>query len=94
MIFIVCDKFAVRQHNWRSILAHTEIHYEILREGLITKIDYRDIIFIYTVEKQDKLALLVPRVFNLLETIMKTWNTPSATEMRFGFEITMYVLNK
>ncbi|MEO1956428.1 MAG: pyrroloquinoline quinone precursor peptide PqqA [Methylophilaceae bacterium] len=22
------------------------------------------------------------------------WTTPSATEMRFGFEITMYVMNK
>jgi coenzyme PQQ precursor peptide PqqA len=22
------------------------------------------------------------------------WTTPAATEMRFGFEITMYVLNK
>jgi len=30
----------------------------------------------------------------LLENIMKSWNTPSATEMRFGFEVTMYVMNK
>jgi len=22
------------------------------------------------------------------------WTTPAATEMRFGFEVTMYVLNK
>jgi len=22
------------------------------------------------------------------------WKTPSATEMRFGFEVTMYVMNK
>jgi pyrroloquinoline quinone biosynthesis protein A len=22
------------------------------------------------------------------------WTTPSATEMRFGFEVTMYVMNK
>ena len=26
------------------------------------------------------------------ETIM--WNTPSYTEMRFGFEVTMYIANK
>ena len=26
------------------------------------------------------------------ENIM--WTTPSATEMRFGFEVTMYVMNK
>ncbi|MDG1821673.1 MAG: pyrroloquinoline quinone precursor peptide PqqA [Methylophilaceae bacterium] len=23
-----------------------------------------------------------------------TWTTPAATEMRFGFEVTMYVMNK
>jgi coenzyme PQQ precursor peptide PqqA len=28
----------------------------------------------------------------LKETIM--WTTPAATEMRFGFEVTMYVMNK
>jgi pyrroloquinoline quinone biosynthesis protein A len=27
-----------------------------------------------------------------LEIIM--WTTPAATEMRFGFEVTMYVMNK
>ncbi|MFM2008585.1 MAG: PqqA family [Pseudomonadota bacterium] len=27
-----------------------------------------------------------------LETIM--WTKPAATEMRFGFEVTMYVMNK
>ena len=29
---------------------------------------------------------------NILENIM--WTTPAATEMRFGFEVTMYVMNK
>jgi pyrroloquinoline quinone biosynthesis protein A len=29
---------------------------------------------------------------NLKEMIM--WTTPAATEMRFGFEVTMYVMNK
>ena len=29
---------------------------------------------------------------NEKEIIM--WTTPAATEMRFGFEITMYVMNK
>ena len=24
----------------------------------------------------------------------KSWKSPSATEMRFGFEVTMYVMNK
>ena len=28
----------------------------------------------------------------LKEMIM--WTTPAATEMRFGFEVTMYVMNK
>ena len=31
-------------------------------------------------------------VNNLKEIIM--WTTPAATEMRFGFEVTMYVMNK
>lgn len=25
---------------------------------------------------------------------MMMWTTPAATEMRFGFEVTMYVMNK
>jgi len=25
---------------------------------------------------------------------MTMWTTPSATDMRFGFEITMYVMNR
>jgi pyrroloquinoline quinone biosynthesis protein A len=29
---------------------------------------------------------------NPKEIIM--WTTPAATEMRFGFEVTMYVMNK
>jgi pyrroloquinoline quinone biosynthesis protein A len=29
---------------------------------------------------------------NFKEIIM--WTTPAATEMRFGFEVTMYVMNK
>jgi len=29
---------------------------------------------------------------DLKETIM--WTKPAATEMRFGFEVTMYVMNK
>ena len=28
------------------------------------------------------------------EIIMKSWTKPAATEMRFGFEVTMYVMNK
>jgi len=30
--------------------------------------------------------------FHVVEIIM--WTTPAATEMRFGFEVTMYVMNK
>ncbi len=26
--------------------------------------------------------------------ILTMWTTPAATEMRFGFEVTMYVMNK
>ncbi len=32
------------------------------------------------------------KTYNTLENIM--WTTPAATEMRFGFEVTMYVMNK
>ena len=28
------------------------------------------------------------------EITMKAWTKPAATEMRFGFEVTMYVMNK
>jgi coenzyme PQQ precursor peptide PqqA len=30
---------------------------------------------------------------NLLEIIM-AWTTPAATDLRFGFEITMYIANR
>jgi pyrroloquinoline quinone biosynthesis protein A len=31
-------------------------------------------------------------LYNFKGNIM--WTTPAATEMRFGFEVTMYVMNK
>ena len=31
---------------------------------------------------------------NLNKRNYTMWTTPSATEMRFGFEVTMYVMNK
>ena len=31
---------------------------------------------------------------NILEIIMTNWTKCSATEMRFGFEVTLYVMNK
>ena len=32
---------------------------------------------------------------NLTDTeVIIMWTTPAATEMRFGFEVTMYVMNK
>ncbi|CAN4274286.1 Coenzyme PQQ biosynthesis protein A [Methylophilaceae bacterium] len=36
--------------------------------------------------------LMLKFVNNFKEMIM--WTTPAATEMRFGFEVTMYVMNK
>jgi pyrroloquinoline quinone biosynthesis protein A len=44
-------------------------------------------------------------VYELLESLLSSeskfkkgdyimWTTPAATEMRFGFEVTMYVMNK
>ena len=33
------------------------------------------------------------RLFNLYRRNIM-WTTPAATEMRFGFEVTMYVMNK
>jgi len=35
---------------------------------------------------------LVSFLTNIKDTIM--WTKPEATEMRFGFEVTMYVMNK
>lgn len=32
-------------------------------------------------------------VCSLIEKEKNMWTTPSATEMRFGFEVTMYVFN-
>jgi len=32
--------------------------------------------------------------FNKITKEIIMWTTPSATEMRFGFEVTMYVMNK
>ena len=43
---------------------------------------------IYTHEQD----MLSAQTNNLLEMIM--WTKPAATEMRFGFEVTMYVMNK
>ena len=31
---------------------------------------------------------------NLKKGEITMWTTPAATEMRFGFEVTMYVMNK
>ena len=39
--------------------------------------------------EQDMLSV---QSFNSRRNIM--WTTPAATEMRFGFEVTMYVMNK
>jgi len=31
---------------------------------------------------------------NLKKEIIMNWTTPQATDMRFGFEITMYIANR
>jgi pyrroloquinoline quinone biosynthesis protein A len=33
-------------------------------------------------------------IINLKERRTAMWTKPAATEMRFGFEVTMYVMNK
>jgi len=33
-------------------------------------------------------------IINLKERRTAMWTSPTATEMRFGFEVTMYVMNK
>jgi pyrroloquinoline quinone biosynthesis protein A len=37
-------------------------------------------------------AMTAKRLTNIWRIIM--WTKPAATEMRFGFEVTMYVMNK
>jgi len=34
------------------------------------------------------------RLIQLTKKEFIMWTTPAATEMRFGFEVTMYVMNK
>ncbi len=31
---------------------------------------------------------------NLLEVMIMKWETPSYTDLRFGFEVTMYIYNR
>ena len=38
--------------------------------------------------------MLVNYYFIEKDIIMSKWLEPTATEMRFGFEVTMYILNK
>jgi pyrroloquinoline quinone biosynthesis protein A len=37
---------------------------------------------------------MVVSLQNLMKGDIIMWTTPSATEMRFGFEVTMYICNK
>jgi coenzyme PQQ precursor peptide PqqA len=41
-------------------------------------------------------AIILLHTKNLYATFRRNtmWTTPSAQEMRFGFEVTMYVMNK
>jgi pyrroloquinoline quinone biosynthesis protein A len=34
------------------------------------------------------------RYYRITQKEFIMWTTPAATEMRFGFEVTMYVMNK
>ncbi len=52
---------------------------------IILLIKYRHIVLTRNVEMRNDIKLK-------RRTIM--WTTPAATEMRFGFEVTMYVMNK
>ena len=35
-----------------------------------------------------------PKRFNLLEIPIMAWTTPVATDLRFGFEVTMYIATR
>ena len=48
---------------------------------------------IYTNSLVIKLFMNYPELPDNSKEI-KMWTTPAATEMRFGFEVTMYVMNK
>jgi coenzyme PQQ precursor peptide PqqA len=39
-------------------------------------------------------ALISTMLISKRRTTMSKWTKPAATEMRFGFEVTMYVMNK
>lgn len=38
-------------------------------------------------------GLLLPKLIIIRRNVMK-WNTPAYTDIRFGFEITMYIANR
>jgi pyrroloquinoline quinone biosynthesis protein A len=48
---------------------------------------------ILSVEPKKLYTPLYKHLPNLLEIIM-TWTTPAAIDLRFGFEITMYIANR
>ena len=54
--------------------------------------DYKNVWRIMQSYKQATDYLFVVMLTNFRRNIM--WTTPAATEMRFGFEVTMYVMNK
>ena len=45
-------------------------------------------------KKDDNIYIYTMTCIDFKEIIMKAWTKPAATEMRFGFEVTMYVMNK
>ena len=59
------------------------IHYRPFMVFLCLANPYKRIILLYYAIKHD--------IFKK-ENIM--WTTPAATEMRFGFEVTLYVMNR
>ncbi len=50
------------------------------------------VLFWATRSINSRYAVVKADEFNLRRIIM--WTTPAATEMRFGFEVTMYVMNQ
>lgn len=47
---------------------------------------------IYIVKYLCKMQILI--LIGDLKMTRTTWETPAATELRFGFEVTLYVFNK
>jgi coenzyme PQQ precursor peptide PqqA len=45
-------------------------------------------------ERPKPFSTIVKKIRNLILETTMTWNTPAAIDLRFGFEITMYIANR